>query len=318
LSQGGAVLLVIILFFAHSGVTAVNAATDTVETAGGRVEVGVLKTVVKVVSTFAPGVTATGTGFLVSREVVKGTISDRKVYLVTNKHVLSDWDVSDGTIEKYSHTIDVYFYRMNDLTPGALKPVNIQIADAAGKPNMAKLALHPNPAIDVAAVLLTDELTAANQIDLVSFDRSFFLSFSSCSNFAGVGDQVFALGYPLGITSLTNNLPIAKAGYIASVPGQEFKIDTPATNRAGKQVISRVQGKYLVVDGLIVPGNSGGPVVIPAETKVRINPQTKQFEHLTEPTKNYVVGMVSMGLVGSGLTIVVSSDYILELIDTLR
>jgi Trypsin-like peptidase domain len=316
LRNAAAVILVVMVHF-NAGAATENSTINLVEATAGRVELSVLKSVVKIVSTFGPEKASIGTGFLVSRATEKAAGSEKEFYLVTNKHVVSDWDLSDGTITKYSQAIDVYFYRTSDPDGATYKPRTIQISDATGKPFASKLALHPNPAIDVAAVLLNDELAPANKIELASFDKSFFVTFAQCINFAGVGDQVFALGYPLGISSLTTNLPIAKAGYIASVPGQEFKIDVPTIDRAGHRVIAELEGKYLVVDGLIVRGNSGGPVVIPAERKARIDPRTTQLQFSSEPTKNFVVGIVSTALGGSGLTIVVSSDYILELIDAL-
>ena len=59
-----------------------------------------------------------------------------------------------------------------------------------------------------------------------------------------------------------------------------------------------------------------GPVVLVGGVRTRLNPTTKKFEYLTEDIPNYVVGIVSMwGIPVSGLSVVVSSDYILELID---
>lgn len=300
-------------------VLSVSANIDPLQAAAGRVEPSILKAVVKIISSpKQANQTVTGTGFLVSQEAKQGAGQQRIFYLITNKHVVTDWDPSDGSITRYSPELEVYFYRTTDPTGATYKPLKIKVVDQTGKLIASKIALHPNPSIDVAVVRLEQELDPANKIDLVSFDRSFFVPFSNVFNWAGQGDQVFALGYPLGISSLTNNYPIAKAGYVASLTGQEFKIDVATQNRAGHAVVAKIEGKFIVVDGLIVPGNSGGPVVIPAETKVRIDPATKQFQFTTEPTKNLVLGMVSMGLGGSGLTIVVSSDYILELIDKLQ
>jgi len=45
---------------------------------------------------------------------------------------------------------------------------------------------------------------------------------------------------------------------------------------------------------------------------MRHNPQTKQLEFLTQDIPNYVIGIVSAGY--PGLTVVISSDYILELV----
>jgi len=90
------------------------------------------------------------------------------------------------------------------------------------------------------------------------------------------------MGYPLGITSLKNNYPIAKSGYLASLPGEEFEINAPVVNRKNERVNARIEGKMLAIDRLIVGGNSGGPVVLPIEIKVRRDPKTKQVEFAFE------------------------------------
>ena len=78
-----------------------------------------------------------------------------------------------------------------------------------------------------------------------------------------------ALGYPLGITSIRNNYPVAKSGYLASVPGDEIALNISARNRSNRIANVRIEGKLLLIDGLIVGGNSGGPVILPYETKTR-------------------------------------------------
>lgn len=296
----------------------VLAQDNTVQQSVGRIQHGVLKSVVKVVSSpDNSGQRTTGTGFLVSRQVGG---KRQFVFLVTNKHTVGDWNMSDGSILNFRKSLDVYFYQIVDPSGAKYKPFTISITDNTGKPISKRLVLHSDPKIDVAAIALDQELLSTNNIDLVSFDTSFLLPFNKIiseeTSGTGLGDQVFALGYPLGITSLNTNYPIAKGGYIASVPGQEFRIDVPTLNRQGQQVKATIQGKIVIVDGLIVPGNSGGPVIIPAETKVRVNPESKQFQYSSMPTQNLVIGIVSTGLGTSGLTAVVSSDYILDLINT--
>lgn len=123
------------------------------------------------------------------------------------------------------------------------------------------------------------------------------------------------MGYPLGITSLKNNYPIAKSGYLASLPGEEFVVNFPVMNRKDERVSARIQGKILAIDGLIVGGNSGGPVVLPIESKVRHDPKTKQLQFATEATKNFVIGIVSSILGASGVNIAYSSDYVRDLIE---
>jgi S1-C subfamily serine protease len=130
-----------------------------------------------------------------------------------------------------------------------------------------------------------------------------------------IGDDVIALGYPLGIRSLRNDYPIAKVGYLASQPGEEVSIPFPVINRANETTEQTINGKFLVVDGLIVPGNSGGPVVLVGGTRISRNPQTGSLQYLTEPVKNMVIGVVSCLLGPSGLSVVVSSDYVIDLMD---
>lgn len=122
----------------------------------------------------------------------------------------------------------------------------------------------------------------------------------------GLGSQVFALGYPAGVSSLKNNYPLAKTGYLASLPGEEFEIQlVPPTNH--------FSGKVYLVDGLIVGGNSGGPVILPSTLKF-LSRKDGQLSWLTNPTENYVIGLVSQTVQG-GLSLVYSSDYIRDAIE---
>jgi hypothetical protein len=150
---------------------------------------------------------------------------------------------------------------------------------------------------------------------VTSFDLSYLLPFDGIAkHYVGLGDQVYALGYPRGIADAHTSRPIAKSGYIANIPGEPIAIELPANNRVGAPAMIRVEGKLLRVDGLLVGGNSGGPGVLPYELKVRRDPQTNQLQFADKQQKNLVVGIVSSGFGDSGLTLVFASDYIIELI----
>jgi hypothetical protein len=103
-------------------------------------------------------------------------------------------------------------------------------------------------------------------------------------------------------------------GYLASIPGQEVTIPQGVVNRAGATVPTVLDGKFLVIDGLIVNGNSGGPVVLVGGVRVGRDAKTNQLQFTNAPIPNYVIGVVSYGL-GGGLTVVVSSDYLFDLND---
>ena len=282
----------------------------------GRIEPKLLKAVVRIkLPANEKGVRPTGTGFLVSRETnIKDNVI-RRTFLVTNKHLFGDWNAADGDIINYSDGFDVYFYRTLATSGLYYKPLWIPLKNKDGKLKDT-VKLHPNPIIDIAILALDEELSPQNAIDLYSFDVSYLLPFDKITVwFTGLGDQVFALGYPLGITSLKNGYPIAKSGYLASLPGEEFAASSPCINRKKETVIAQIEGKILVIDGLIVGGNSGGPVILPAETMTRRDPKTKQLQFSSEPTKNFVIGIVSGALGPSGVSIAYSSDYITELVE---
>jgi len=111
-------------------------------------------------------------------------------------------------------------------------------------------------------------------------------------------------------------VPETKAVLLGSV----FQVLIPLSHPAnylqemttGERRRTRVSGSLFLVDGLLVSGNSGSPLVLPSELKVRRAPDSNQLQFATEQTKNYIIGIVSMGLDGSGLTLVYSADYILE------
>ena len=75
------------------------------------------------------------------------------------------------------------------------------------------------------------------------------------------------------------------------------------------------EGKIFIVDGLIIPGNSGGPVKISQEVGwFTINGKLQHLQDL----KNYFIGIVSNIYTNTGLATIFSSDNILEVIREFR
>jgi len=256
----------------------------------------------------------TGTGFIVAREISNGTKTVRANFLVTNKHMVSDWSLSDGKILNFNEYIDVHFYK--ESSSGKSNPIRIKLYDKSGKPRDHDIHTHNEPLIDVAIIFLNRVLKDKKNIFLPAFDISYLRPFNAITsiNF-NIGSQVFVLGYPFGITSVIKNYPIAKFGFIASSPGETFALDLNTKDRAGKKCKAHLSGKLLIVDGLIMPGNSGGPVVIASVIKTRIDPKTKKFQHWTQPSNNQVIGILTGGFGSSGLSYSYCSDYIVETID---
>ena len=255
-----------------------------------------------------------GSGFLVS---TSGDDSG-KTLIITNKHMISDWNPADQNIGTFHASINVFFYRIGDPSGQSYRATKVDLLTSPGLLDKTRVHPHPSAAIDLVAIDVTDKVNDKEQhIRFSAYARSYFVRFDKIKDFyTDIGDQVIALGYPLGIRSLRDDYPLAKIGYLASAPGEEVSIPFPAVNRAGQRSISNTEGKFLLVDGLIVPGNSGGPVVLVGGVFTRRDPKTNQLEFTDKPIPNYVVGIVSTGLGQSGLTIVLSSDYLLDLLDS--
>ena len=280
-----------------------------------RVEPTLLKAVVKIQApATAHTPAAIGAGFLVSCGILSGDRRQQLFFLITNKHVIGDWTLADGDILEYRKSLDLFLYGGPG---GGFTVISVPLLDGSGTVVRNRVRLAPDRHVDVAAVFLNDIPVPVNPpLTFNTFDPTYLLPFDKIAgSLTGLGDQVFALGYPLGVTSAKTSYPIAKAGYLATTPGEVLSIDVPTSGRNGNRTSIRLDGKLLVVDGLIVPGNSGGPIVLPSELKVRRNPITNELEFATEQTKNLIIGIVSEAI-GGGLTLCYSSDYVLELVSS--
>jgi hypothetical protein len=284
--------------------------------ASDRLDPGLLRTVVRIETPpNAKGEIEIGSGFLFST----ATDGSGKTFLITNKHMIGDWNPVDRNIGTFHPWINVFFYRTGDPSGVNFRASKIELLNPTMLLDTTTVHLHPSESVDIVAIDVT--VTVSNKkiehIRSTAYSRSYFVRFDKIRDFlTDIGDQVFALGYPLGISSLRDDYPIAKVGYLAAVPGQEVSIPFKMDNRAGKSVRSIIEGKFLIVDGLIVPGNSGGPVLLVGGVRTHQDPVTNQLEFTNKPLENDVIGVVSLGL-GGGLTVVVSSDYVLDLIDSL-
>jgi hypothetical protein len=268
----------------------------------GRVDSSLLQAIVKVeAEPMGSQPTAVATGFLVSTQATP----ESDLYLVTNKHVVSDWTLADGSASTFRPSVLLYLYQAG-LTPGTQK-VRIPVPQ--------RVFLHPDPLVDVALLVLEPADVSSAGVTLSSFALDYFLPYKKISvHLTGLGDQVYALGYPLGISSATTSLPIAKSGYLATPLDSPFSIEIATPSRSGRLTPRLVSGSIMLVDGLLVPGNSGSPVVLANELKSRREPTTNQLQWATIQSKNYIIGMASLACGNSGLTLVFGADYILDAI----
>ena len=256
-----------------------------------------------------------GTGFLVSSPFPDDEKA-RVIFLVTAKHIISDWHPCDREIRAYREYLDVTLY--GGPGRGAHTTVRVPLLENGALRELA-CRCHFNDYADVAVVWLNRP-----DIGFPPADESSPYQFNKLDIFCllkydeietvgvGVGDQVFAIGYPCGVT-LTTSHPVAKSGYLSSSTGEAIELHAIVKNRDDVATPATIAGNVLIVDGVLVPGNSGGPVIIPQDIKLCRKPNTQEMGIFTRERANMCIGLVSTGFVNSGLSIVWSCDYILDI-----
>jgi S1-C subfamily serine protease len=189
---------------------------------------------------------ADSTGFLVGFEAGKNEKNETlyEVLLVTNRHVFANRD-----------SVMVRF--------GAKKVV-FPLKDSEG----ILWTAHKDNNVDIAVSLTPIKELNQLGIALVWFAEDLFATKDKMRK-EGIrtGDEIFVLGFPLGIAGLEKNYPIVRSGIIA---------------RLDEEVL---QKHHYYIDVAIYGGNSGGPVIL--------KPSLISTNDTPAVNKAYVIGIVS-------------------------
>jgi S1-C subfamily serine protease len=218
-----------------------------------------------------------------------------EVYLVTNRHVLAN------------HT--QIAVRLNPVKATDLvKEITIGLKDDKGNDLWSS---HPNPSIDISVIRLN-----ANWLRAQSLHSDFFANDKNIADRAkllhigiSVGDGVFVLGFPMGLTGLgQRSYVIARKGAIARISDV---LDGSATT--------------FLIDSFVFPGNSGGPVVSATSASAITGTKAQDTAYLIGVVRAYLpytdiaisqqTGQVRMlTQENSGLAEVIPIDYVNETI----
>ncbi|MEM2933242.1 MAG: serine protease [Candidatus Pacearchaeota archaeon] len=184
-----------------------------------------------------------GTGFLVFRPILLGSEDEGNIFLVTNKHILGKTGLK-RYIAKY---VRIHY---NIMVQEKIKKdyADLSLCDS----NSSKIwREHPDKNVDVLAIEITHLFDAVPEI--YNWTINYYNGIADKSIRSKlritIGDDVFVIGYPLGLTGSLSNFPIARAGIIAS--------------RIGHEVIWGAKKlRAFFVDSAIFPGSSGSPVIL--------------------------------------------------------
>lgn len=179
-----------------------------------------------------------GTGFLFGYRYKDITYDEGvyNIFLVTNKHVVNG--------------VDSIILKFNPQGNLPAKDYTLNLTNNS----ITLYKMHPNPNIDVAVMPLTQSFYDGLKNDGVNpnffqYDTdSYYISDMKNNIGTTEGDEVYALGYPMGIVGNTRQYVILRSGVIARVRDM---LDGYSTD--------------FIIDAPVFPGNSGGPVVVRPE-----------------------------------------------------
>ena len=211
---------------------------------------------------------ATGTGFFYGRlSKPDPDLAKRQydVYLVTAKHVLDEWRVQQAEGAAKGLQLSELMVRVN---PVAVTSAATDITITEFKDKDADWTSNPDG---------RDASVLAVNFDVLrqkAFAVAFFANDEMAADISklkslnvAAGDGVFVLGFPMGLVEDWRNAVIIKGGIVA---------------RIEDMLISR--SDTFLIDALVFPGNSGGPVVL--------RPEITSINGTPPQTRSYLIGMV--------------------------
>ncbi len=239
--------------------------------------------------------TCLATGFLVGFIARNSKDPAKKqywIFLVTNRHVFHDknyvvlrFNTRDGKTKTFKQGL---FFPNNE----------------------PRWLAHRNKKVDLALLNISPAILQQHSVDYKFLPEEIF-AYSKNFKTIGieVGDTVYILGFPLGLSGKVQNYPCVKWGIVS---------------RKDKEIIKDV--KAFLIDSSIFPGNSGGPVIYRptithlGETIAVDKPyllgvvsgylpyEERLYTHQTNPPS-----VVSLSRENSGLSFVVPPDFIRQI-----
>jgi len=173
------------------------------------------------------------------------------IFLVTNSHVF-----------KEKQFVDLRFNTKN----GGLK---IFRQDLFFSNNEPRWLAHKSKRVDIALLNVSPAILEQHSIDYIFLAEEIFAHHRNFKKIGiEIGDAVYILGFPLGISGNIQNFGCVKWGIIS---------------RADREIVRET--KSFLVDSSIFPGNSGGPVIY--------RPTITRLDDTSAVGQPYLLGVVS-------------------------
>jgi len=194
-----------------------------------------------------------GNAFLVGRRIDERHV---RIFLVTNKHVLGEVPEARAKVERFNLYLNVK--DSNGKLSG--ETVSVRVHGTSGPDIWRGLYHeHPEPDVDVLAFDVTPLFVGKTGIANKWAEYTLFGNKERLDELdVTIGDDVMVIGYPLGLRHHETNFPLLRSGILATKIGETLEDEVLEGNgKTRKRVI-----RGFLVDGAMIPGSSGSPVVL--------------------------------------------------------
>lgn len=191
-----------------------------------------------------------GTGFLIAKAMGENKAG---TFLITNKHILRK--NGDGEFVKF---IEVRFYAKDPIK--AIEWIRFPILLDNGK-FTDFVFMHPQEEVDIVGILISPVINQyQDKINFTKLGEDAILTREVAQKeLIDAGEDLLILGYPGGIFSENNYLPLVKTGLLSSSSTEDLYL------KLGEK---EIKGKIYLIEGSLFGGNSGGPVFVKVREKV--------------------------------------------------
>lgn len=178
------------------------------------------------------------------------------MFLVTNRHVFEGRDNAT--------------FRVNT-NDGTYKTFDTPLRDDKGG---AYWLAHPDKDVDIALLSVNPDLLKQHGIEPAFIPEELFAYRKDFEKIGvAVGDDLYVLGFPMGIAGEEQNYACAKAGIISRIDDETIEGKTIKGNKA------------IIIDSSVFPGNSGGPAIM--------RPTLTSIDGTKAVTRAFLLGVVS-------------------------
>jgi hypothetical protein len=211
-----------------------------------------------------------GSGFVV--------LYDEDIYLVTNKHVLSN--------------LDNYYIMFKDSTRFNKRFIHITKSVS----ELFTRIYHDVPEIDICVLYLDSKLYKNINFTPIFLEKNAFTISQMQQNNIYEGEQAFILGHPYDLSKSDNYFPFLRNATISKISNQFSK---------------QFSNKSYLVDSFAFPGNSGGPIFL-SSSNINI---TSNNDVLIGVVTAVIIHNEATFL---GLTQIIAVDHVIECINQFK